>query len=79
MPRTARLDAAGILHHVMIRGIERRRIFQDDSDRENFLSRLALLFPETSTTCCAWCLMSNHVHLLLRTGRTPLSHGYAVS
>jgi len=86
MPRTARLDAAGVLHHVIIRGIERRRIFQDDSDRENFLTRLQILLPETSTLCYAWSLMTNHVHLLLRSGRTPLSRfmgrlltGYAVS
>jgi putative transposase len=86
MPRTARLDAAGLLHHVIIRGIEQRRIFTNDADRENFLARLEILLPETSTSCHAWSLMTNHVHLLLKTGRTPLSHfmgrlltGYAVS
>jgi len=40
MPRTARLDAPGVLHHIMIRGIERRKIFMDDNDRDDFLSRL---------------------------------------
>jgi len=39
MPRSARLDAAGVLHHIIIRGIERRRIFRDDHDRENFLGK----------------------------------------
>ena len=37
MPRKARLDAPGALHHIMIRGIERRKIFRDDGDREDFL------------------------------------------
>jgi hypothetical protein len=40
MPRLARLDAAGVLHHVIIRGIERRSIFEDDKDRDDFLKRL---------------------------------------
>ena len=86
MPRLARLDAAGVLHHVMVRGIEERRIFSDDRDRDNFVGRLAVLIPETSVVCYAWSLMTNHVHLLLRTGLTPLSvfmgrllTGYAVS
>ena len=50
MPRTARLDAAGILHHVIIRGIEQRRIFTNDTDRENLLARIKTLLPETSTS-----------------------------
>lgn len=53
MPRSARLDAAGVLHHIIIRGIERRRIFRDDHDRENFLERLAVLLTETKTACYA--------------------------
>ena len=48
MPRLARLDAPGVLHHVIIRGIERRVIFRDDFDRENFLERLSILVPETT-------------------------------
>ncbi|RJP58939.1 MAG: transposase, partial [Deltaproteobacteria bacterium] len=43
MPRIARLDTPGLLHHVMIRGIERRKIFTDDKDRENFIDRLDVL------------------------------------
>ena len=86
MPRQARLDAPGLLQHVMARGIERRKIFKDDHDRENFLMRLALILEETQTQCYAWALIPNHFHLLLRTGLTPLSKvmrrlmtGYAVS
>ena len=40
MRRQARLDAPGILHHVMVRGLERRRIFRDDVDRHDFCTRL---------------------------------------
>ena len=47
MPRQARLDAPGLLQHVMARGIERREIFKDDQDRQSFLERLALILEET--------------------------------
>ena len=73
MPRLARLDAPGILHHVIIRGIERRRIFRDSKDQDDFLGRLGDLIPETRTSCYAWALLTNHAHLLLRTGESPLS------
>jgi len=53
MPRIARLDTPGLLNHVMIRGIERRKTFNDDKDRENFLERLPTLLPETKTQCYA--------------------------
>lgn len=73
MPRTARLDRPGLLHHIMIRGIERRRIFKDNKDRNNFLERLSILLPETKTQCYAWVLMSNHAHFLFRTGTSGIS------
>ena len=60
MPRKARLDAPGTLHHVIIRGIERRPIVDDDKDRENFVSRLGRLAAETETGIFAWTLMTNH-------------------
>ena len=73
MPRQARIDAPGALHHVIIRGIERRKIFRSDYDRKNFVSRLSKLIPETQTDCFAWALIPNHAHLLLRTGTVPIS------
>ena len=86
MPRQARLDAPGLLQHVMARGIERRKLFRDDKDRKSFLNRLTLILEETQTQCYAWALIPNHFHLLLRTGPTPLSKvmrrlmtGYAVT
>jgi len=86
MPRIARLDTPGLLHHVMIRGIERRKIFKDDKDRENLIERLSILLPETQTQCYAWSLLSNHSHLLLKSGPAGIAAlmrrlltGYAVS
>ena len=72
MPRLARLDAPGVLHHVIIRGIERRKIFRDDKDRHNFLDRLEDLLPATHTACYAWAFLSNHAHFLLRSGDAGL-------
>jgi len=85
MPRIARLDTPGLLHHVMIRGIERRKIFNDDKDRENFLDRLSVLLPETQTQCYGWSFLSNHAHFLFRSGPKGIASlmrrlltGYAV-
>lgn len=73
MPRKARIDAPGALHHIIVRGIERSPIFLDSHDHENFLNRLGRILQETQTCCYAWALIPNHVHLLLRTGTTPIS------
>lgn len=73
MPRSARLDAPGVLHHVIIRGMERRNIFRTDFDRQDFLKRLGKLLEQTRTTCYAWALLPNHAHFLLRTGLVPLA------
>ena len=72
MPRGARLDTPGTLHHVMIRGIERRNIADDQKDREDFVSRLGKLSVETGTAIYAWALMPNHAHILLRSGPAGL-------
>jgi putative transposase len=74
MPRGPRLDAPDTLHHVMVRGIERAVIFRDDSDRADFLARLATLVETGSLTVYAWALLPNHLHLLVRTGTRPLAH-----
>ncbi len=86
MPRGPRLDAPGTLHHVIVRGIERRQIFRTDGDREDFLTRLGQVVEESGATCFAWVLIPNHAHILLRTGEIPLAKimrrlltGYAVS
>ena len=73
MPRKSRIDAPGALHHVIVRGIERKKIFKDDTDRDKFLERLGLILADTGTACLAWSLLPNHFHLLLRTGSAPIS------
>jgi len=73
MPRQPRLDAPGALHHVMVRGLERQRIFRDDADRTDFVARLAALAEQGAFTVCAWALLPNHAHLLVRTGARPLA------
>ena len=86
MPRKARIDAPGALHHIICRGIEGRTIFQNSADRNDFIQRLAHIIKETETKCFAWALIPNHFHLLLKTGLAPVSKvmlrlltGYAVS
>jgi len=73
MPRKARIDAPGALHHIIFRGIERRKIFRDNKDRDDFLDRLGNVLSDSGTPCYAWALIPNHVHLLLKKGDTPLS------
>jgi putative transposase len=85
MPRQARLDSPGTLHHVMIRGIEGRNIVDDDQDRRDFVRRLGEVAGASGTTVFAWALMSNHAHILLASGVMGLAKfmrrlltGYAV-
>lgn len=86
MPRKARIDAPGALHHIICRGIERSKIFRDNVDRGSFIDRLGNVLTDTSTSCFAWALIPNHFHLLLRTGQHPIATvmrrlltGYAVT
>jgi putative transposase len=73
MPRQARLDAPGVLHHVMARGIEGTKIFRSRKDREDFLFRMAEIAQAKAWVVYAWALMPNHIHLLVRTALKPLS------
>jgi putative transposase len=85
MPRLARLDAPGVLHHIIIRGIERGKLFRNDQDKDNFIDRLASILTATQTACYGWALMSNHAHFLFRSGADGISNvmqrlltGYAI-
>jgi putative transposase len=73
MPRHARLDAPGTLHHVIGRGIAETKIFRTKKDREDFLHRVAKLCETGSIAVYAWALMDTHFHLLVRTGKDTLS------
>ncbi len=73
MPRQARLDVPGALHHIMVRGNDRTKIFRDDQDRVKFLNRLGKTAGEARCAIYAWVLMDNHVHLLFRSGKKGIS------
>ncbi len=68
MPRKSRLDAPGALHHVMVRGINKSTIFNDDQDRQMFLQRLGQNIAKAKCAIYAWVLITNHVHLLFKSG-----------
>jgi len=68
-----RLDYAGAIHHVYGRGNDRQAIFLSDEDRAFFLGRLAKLKREARFRLYAFCLMTNHYHLLIETGDVPLA------
>lgn len=65
MPRSARIVFPGIAHHVVQRGNRRQRLFFDDRDRRAYLGLIAAALERSGTACLAWCLMDNHIHLIL--------------
>lgn len=73
MPRQARLDVPGALHHIMVRGINKSAIFEDDQDRQKFIERLEKNILEAKCSIYAWALMTNHVHLLFKSGGKGIS------
>ena len=73
MPRQARIDAPDAIHHIIVRGIERREIFRDQADRKELLDRLGLVLEQTQIRCYAWALIPNHFHLLLKTGNIHIA------
>jgi REP element-mobilizing transposase RayT len=73
MPRKVRIDAPGALHHMLIRGIERKPIFKDKIDYANFIDRLSKVLVETGTDCFEWASITDHAHFLFRTGMVPIS------
>jgi len=73
MPRGKRLNVIGGVYHLFTRGIERKEIFKDAADREEFLSRFKDALDKTKSVCCAWALMPNHIHLMVRTGKEKIT------
>ena len=76
----------GALHHVMVRGLEGRKVFLSDKDRADLLGRFGVVVPRTGARVYAWNFMPNHFHLLIRSGPVGLSGamrriltGYAVA
>ena len=73
MARPPRLHVPGGLYHVLARGNNRQQIFRQPADYHFYLARLAHLLTRTGTRCYAYCLMPNHLHLLMEPGTRPLS------
>ena len=73
MPRQARLDVPGALHHIMVRGIDKSNIFRDVQDKARFLERLGQNVQDAKCSVYAWVLMDNHVHILFRSGQGGIS------
>jgi len=61
------------MYHVIVRGNERKAVFRDDADREDYLRRLARYREKFGFRLLAYCLMNNHVHLAIEAGNDPLS------
>ncbi|MCA1322435.1 transposase [Bacillus tianshenii] len=73
MPRKAREKSASNIYHIIWRGTNRQDIFHDDEDRIRFLDTLEKYHIKTKMTIYCWCLMSNHVHLLIKEGIEDIS------
>ncbi|MEA3374087.1 MAG: transposase [Campylobacterota bacterium] len=72
MARSPRIDLAGY-HHVVNRGVEKRKIYIDREDYETFLELLCSVSFQFDVTLHSYCLMSNHYHLLIETHQENLS------
>ena len=75
MARKPRVEVAGGVHHVWARGTRREPIFVDDEDRRDYLSLLGDETIDRGWSCLAFCLMTNHVHLLIETPEPNLGVG----
>lgn len=73
MPRQARQKSDSKIYHVMIRGNEKRRIFYDDTDKEKFIQILENKNRNRDFKLYGYCLMDNHVHLLINQGNDEIS------
>ena len=73
MPRTARVKSSTGIYHIMLRGINRQQIFEDEEDRQRFIETLAKYCDECAYTIYAYCLMGNHVHILLKDSKEELA------
>ncbi len=75
MSRPIRIEFSGALYHVTSRGDRREAIYEDDEDRIRFLEILQNVITDFNWTCHAYCLMTNHYHLVIETPDANLSKG----
>lgn len=74
MPRTSRIRSESGFYHVILRGNGKQLLFENDEDRVRFLTSLRDKTQAGGISVIAWCLMSNHIHLLLDDPQNNLSH-----
>ena len=72
MPRHARALSNSGIYHIILRGINRQTIFNDDDDYQRFINTLKKYKTVSGYTLYAYCLMNNHIHILLRVGQEKL-------
>ena len=68
MPRKARKKSESGIYHVMLRGINKQQIFEDEEDRMKFLETLVQYKEQCGYSIYAYCLMGNHIHILIKEG-----------
>jgi putative transposase len=73
MPRTARVKSKTGIYHIIVRGINRQDIFHDDEDRKRYLDTLKRITVENISDVLGYCIMSNHVHLIIKEGEAGIS------
>jgi putative transposase len=76
MSRSARKKSSSGIYHIILRGINKHRIFEDEEDNLYFLEKLKTYKDISGYEIYAYCLMSNHVHLLMKEGEEPLSTAF---
>ena len=75
MARPLRIEYEGAVYHLTARGNARAKIFLDDEDRTLFLKTIEKVTTRFGWICHAYCLMSNHYHLLVETPSPNLFRG----
>ena len=73
MPSLPRKPSSLDIYHVVYRGVNKQRIFEDDDDYGKFMTVLRKYEPICEFKLIAYCLMSNHIHLLIKPGKIPLA------
>ncbi|QGU00830.1 Mobile element protein [Candidatus Syntrophocurvum alkaliphilum] len=73
MPRQPRVKSESGIYHVMLRGVRKQDIFHDDEDCLRFLTTIKRYKKQSQINVYGWCLMGNHVHLLLKEGNENIS------
>jgi putative transposase len=75
MPRKLRRDESGLIHHACMHAVNDELAFVDDSDRIGYLLMLAATVKRHGWLCLAYCLMDNHIHLLIETPEPNFAAG----